>query len=78
MFLLSSSSYNEAIKRNSYLKKVADLQQKQIGLIKQHQGLIKKEIKTIKKEKSIKELALVEKKTEREQITADKKIKEKT
>ena len=34
MFLLSSSSYNEAIKRNSYLKKVADLQQKQIGLIK--------------------------------------------
>ena len=77
MFLLSSSSYNEAIKRNSYLKKVADLQQKQIGLIKQHQGLIKKEIKTIKKEKSIKELALVEKKTEREQITADKKIKEK-
>jgi hypothetical protein len=77
MFLLSSNSYNEAIKRNSYLKKVADLQQKQIGLIKQHQGLIKKEIKTIKKEKSIKELALVEKKTERELITADKKIKEK-
>jgi hypothetical protein len=48
MFLLSSSSYNEAQKRNLYLKKVANLQQKQVGLINLHHGLINNEITTIK------------------------------
>ena len=58
MFLLSSSSYNEAQKRNLYLKKVANLQQKQVGLINLHHGLINNEISTIKQEKTSKEIAL--------------------
>ena len=76
MFLLSSSSYNEAQKRNLYLKKVANLQQKQVGLINLHHGLINNEISTIKQEKTSKEIALDEKKSEREQIELDKNLKE--
>ena len=78
MFLLSSNSYNEAQKRNVYLKKVANLQRKQVGLIKQHQGLINDEIVSIKEEKTSKELALNEKKSEREKIEYDKSLKEKS
>lgn len=78
MFLLSSNSYNEAQKRNLYLKKVANLQRKQVGLIKQHQGLINDEIISIKEEKTSKELALNEKKSEREKIEYDKSLKEKS
>ena len=78
MFLLSSNSYNEAQKRNLYLKKVANLQRKQVGLIKQHQGLINDEIVSIKEEKTSKELALNEKKSEREKIEYDKSLKEKS
>jgi septal ring factor EnvC (AmiA/AmiB activator) len=77
MFLLSSNSYNEAQKRNLYLKKVANLQRKQVGLIKQHQGLINDEIVSIKEEKTSKEIALNEKKSEREKIEYDKSLKEK-
>ena len=78
MFLLSSNSYNEAQKRNLYLKKVANLQRKQVGLIKQHQGLINDEIVSIKEEKTSKEIALNEKKSEREKIEYDKSLKEKS
>ena len=78
MFLLSSNSYNEAQKRNVYLKKVANLQRKQVGLIKQHQGLINDEIVSIKEEKTSKEIALNEKKSEREKIEYDKSLKEKS
>lgn len=78
MFLLSSNSYNEAQKRNVYLKKVANLQRKQVGLIKQHQGLINDEIISIKEEKTSKEIALNEKKSEREKIEYDKSLKEKS
>ncbi len=77
MFLLSSRSYNEAQKRNLYLKKVAGLQRKQVGLIKLHHGLIGTEIVTIKQEKTAKENALDEKKSEREKIEGDKVLKEK-
>jgi septal ring factor EnvC (AmiA/AmiB activator) len=76
MFLLSSNTYNEAQKRNLYLKKVANLQQKQVGLIKLHHGLINNEIVTIKQEKTAKEIALDEKKSEREKIELDKDLKE--
>jgi len=76
MFLLSSSSYNEAQKRHLYLKKVAGLQRKQVSLIKLHHGLITTEIENIKDEKTDKETALNEKKGECEKIAHDKSLKE--
>jgi septal ring factor EnvC (AmiA/AmiB activator) len=78
MFLLSSNDYNEALRRNRYLKKVAAIKQKQVALIKQHQELISKEINQIEDEKQIKELALEEKKQERAAIEKDKTKKEKS
>jgi len=78
MFLLSAKSYQEAIRRNSYLKKVAHLQRRQVELIKQHHDLINKEIEEIKFEKSTKELTLNEKRAEKQKIEADKSQKEKS
>lgn len=78
MYLLSADNYNEAIKRNRYLKKVAGVQKKQAALIKQHQELIAREISEISEEKDSKLLALAEKKQEREQISKDKSKKEKS
>ncbi|MEY4596233.1 MAG: hypothetical protein RLZZ506_649 [Bacteroidota bacterium] len=78
MYLLASSDYNEALRRNRYLKKVAAVQQKQAALIKQHQQLIYKEINQIDAEKLIKQQALEEKKQERELIEKDKSKKEKS
>ena len=78
MFILSANNYNEALKRNRYLKKVAGIQMKQLALIKQNQQLIDKEIKNIGIEKESKMLAMEEKKKERELIQKDKGTKEKT
>ena len=78
MYLLSADNYNEAMKRNRYLKKVAGVQKKQAALIKQHQALIAEEITNISLEKDSKVLALEEKKQERELITKDKTKKEKS
>ncbi|MEN9699713.1 MAG: hypothetical protein RLZZ301_911 [Bacteroidota bacterium] len=78
MYLLSSNSYNEAMRRNRYLKKVAAIQRKQAALIKQHQYLIFKEITQISDEKDSKLVALDEKKKERELIERDKNKKEKS
>ncbi|MEY3074939.1 MAG: hypothetical protein RJB25_577 [Bacteroidota bacterium] len=78
MYLLASSDYNEALRRNRYLKKVAKVQRKQAVLIKQHQQLIYKEINQIDKEKQIKQQALLEKQTERQLIEKDKVKKEKS
>jgi septal ring factor EnvC (AmiA/AmiB activator) len=78
MYLLASADYNEALRRNRYLKKVAAVQQKQAALIKQHQQLIFKEINQIDSEKLIKEQALEEKKQERQLIENDKSKKEKS
>ena len=78
MFLLSANSYQEAVRRNSYLKKVAHLQRRQVDLIKQHQSLIEREITQINSEKTEKELTLHEKKAEKEKIEADKQQKEKS
>jgi superfamily II DNA helicase RecQ len=58
------------------LKKAAGIQLKQRALIKQHQQLIDKEIKSISQEKDTKVLAMEEKKKEREQIEKDKVTKE--
>ncbi len=78
MFLLSARTYQEALRRNSYLKKVAHLQRRQVDLIKQHQSLIEREIGEIHTEKIEKELTLNEKKTEKLKIEADKQLKEKS
>jgi septal ring factor EnvC (AmiA/AmiB activator) len=78
MFILSANNYNEAIKRNKYLKKAAGIQLKQRALIKQHQQLIDKEINDISQEKETKVLAMEEKKKERESIEKDKTTKEVT
>jgi septal ring factor EnvC (AmiA/AmiB activator) len=78
MYLLASSDYNEALRRNRYLKKVATVQRKQAALIKQHQQLIYKEINQIDQEKQIKQQALLEKQNERHLIEKDKVKKEKS
>lgn len=72
MFIFSSSNYNEALKRNNYLAKVSEVQDKQFKIIRQHQKLISKEIESISKEKESKLLVLDEKKKERGQIESDK------
>lgn len=41
MFIFASDNYNEAIKRGSYLERIADIQNKQFLIIRQHQSLIK-------------------------------------
>lgn len=76
MFLLSAKSYNEALKRNAYLKKVADMQRRQSLIIKQHQDLINKEIRAIDLEKEDKIDIMNEKKEEKNKIEGDKKLKE--
>jgi len=76
MFILSADNYNEAIKRNKYLKKAARIQLKQRALIKQHQQMIDQEIQGINQEKEMKVLAMEEKKKERELIEKDKTSKE--
>lgn len=78
MFLLSARSYQEAIHRHDYLKKVARLHRRQMELIKQNQNLIAREIVAIEEQKNYKELALNEKKEEKSKIEADKAHKEKT
>ena len=78
MYLLASADYNEALRRNRYLKKVAAVQRKQAALIQQHQQLIFKEINQIDAEKQIKQQALVEKQQERQLIEKDKTKKEKS
>lgn len=72
MFLFSSGSYNEAVKRNLYLKKVAEIQQKQFHLIRQHQQLITTQITSIDNERKEKLLLVDEKKNEKEAILKDR------
>ncbi|MES2800300.1 MAG: peptidoglycan DD-metalloendopeptidase family protein [Bacteroidota bacterium] len=76
MFIFSSSSYNEAQKRNNYLSKISEVQDKQFKIIRQHQKLIVNEMGLIKAEKESKLVVLDEKKKERDQIAADKQKQE--
>ncbi|MFM7759177.1 MAG: murein hydrolase activator EnvC family protein [Crocinitomicaceae bacterium] len=76
MYILSSGSYNEALQRNRYLKKIAAIQKRQVALINQHQSLIGKELKDISSEKESKLLAMEQKKIERDQIEKDKSLKQ--
>ena len=78
MFLLSAKSYQEALQRNDYLKKVARMHRRQFDFLKQNQSLILNEITAIQEEKALKELALNEKKVEKTRIESDKTQKEKS
>lgn len=76
MYVFSSSNYFEAVKRNSYLKRIAEIQKKQFRLIRQNQGAIRQEISTIKQERDKKEKLLSEKIIEKEKILKDKQSKQ--
>jgi len=76
MYIFSSTNYFEAVKRANYLKRIADIQQKQFKLIKQSQHSIHKEISQIKTEKEKQESLLQTKIAEKENIIKDKQKKE--
>lgn len=76
MFIFSSDSYYEALKRNKYLGKLADIQKKQFLIIQQHKKLIDREIGDVEAEKESKLLVLSEKQKERAAILVDKRKQE--
>ena len=76
MYLFSATSYNEAIKRGTYLERIADIQLKQFRMIRQHQSLISKEISSIQQEKEYKLKILNEKRSEKSIIEKDKRKQE--
>jgi peptidoglycan hydrolase CwlO-like protein len=76
MYLFSATSYNEAIKRGTYLERIADIQLKQFRMIRQHQSLISKEISSIQQEKEYKLKILNEKRSEKSVIEKDKRKQE--
>lgn len=78
MFILSSQNYNEAYKRNNYLKKLAEIQKKQVAIIKQNQKVIYTDIQTINNNKQEKLSIIEEKKTEKKLIEIDRGVKQQT
>ena len=76
MFILSSQNYNEAYKRNNYLKKLAEIQKKQVAIIRQTQKVIYSDIKTIDNNKQEKLSIIEEKKTEKKLIEIDRAVKQ--
>jgi murein hydrolase activator len=78
MFLLTSSSFNEAKRRNTYLKKVTMLQSKQLILIKTNKKLYHSEILDLKMSRLENEKIISQKKQEQESIALDKALKENT
>lgn len=76
MFILSSQNYNEAYKRNNYLKKLAEIQKKQVAIIRQTQKVIYSDIKTIDNNKQEKLSIIQEKKTEKKLIEIDRAVKQ--
>jgi hypothetical protein len=76
MFLLTSSSFNEAKRRNTYLKKVTMLQSKQLILIQTNKKLYHSEILDLKMSRLENEKIISQKKQEQESIALDKALKE--
>lgn len=72
MFIFSSSSYYEALKRKKYLEKIAEIQRKQKLIIQQHKKLIAKEKGELVEEKSYKETIADQKRREKDEILKDK------
>lgn len=78
MYIFSASNYFEAVKRTAYLKRIAEIQQKQFKLIKQSKGEITQEITSIRKEKDKKQVLLSEKIVEKNAILKDKARQQET
>ena len=77
MYIFSASNYFEAVKRTNYLKRIAEIQNKQFKIILQSQQSIHKEINSIQEQKT-RQLSLLETKiAEKERILKDKQEKEK-
>lgn len=76
MYIFTSPNYFEAIKRASYLKRLAEIQQKQFKVIVQSEKTIHKEIQQIQKEKEYKKQLLGEKIIEKQEIEKDKLVKQ--
>lgn len=76
MYIFTADSYNEARKRNGYLRRLSDVQLKQFLVIQQNQTLISREIGTVKSERAHKLLVVDEKKRERSEIEKDRTEKE--
>jgi len=76
MYIFSANNYFEAVKRNTYLKKIAEIQQKQFKLIQQNQKSIHREMGEIAKVKTNQEKLLQTKIQEKEMILRDKQLKE--
>lgn len=72
MFIFSSKSYYEALKRKKYLEKIAEIQRKQKLIIIQHKRLINKEKNEIVVERNYKEEIADEKRKEKDEILKDK------
>ncbi|MCJ8289241.1 MAG: peptidoglycan DD-metalloendopeptidase family protein [Crocinitomicaceae bacterium] len=77
MYIFTADSYNEARKRNSYLRRLSDVQLKQFLVIQQNQDLISEEIGKVNSERENKLVVLKEKKRERGAIEKDRATKEK-
>ena len=77
MYIFTADSYNEARKRNGYLRRLSDVQLKQFLIIQQNQDLISEEIGLVNSEKENKLVVLTEKKRERGAIEKDRVMKEK-
>jgi septal ring factor EnvC (AmiA/AmiB activator) len=78
MYIFSSNSYYEALKRKKYLDKIAEIQRKQKLIILQHKKLIAKEKGDLLSEKTYKEQIASEKRKEKQEILKDKEVQTKT
>ncbi|MCH2229784.1 MAG: peptidoglycan DD-metalloendopeptidase family protein [Crocinitomicaceae bacterium] len=76
MYVFSSGSYFEAVKRSKYLERISEIQQKQFLAIQQNQALIKEEIEAIEKEKEYKVAVIRQKSEEKAAIESDRKKQE--
>ena len=76
MYIFTADSYNEARKRNGYLRRLSDVQLKQFLVIQQNQELISEEISVVNAERENKLVVLKEKKRERGEIEKDRERKE--
>lgn len=72
MYLFSADDYYEALKRQKYLERISEIQQKQFLAIQQNQSLIKEEIDAIEKEKKYKLSIMSEKSKEKAAIEQDR------
>ena len=78
MYIFSASTYYEALKRNKYLEKIAEIQQKQRLMILQHQNLISSEKRSLETERERKLRVAEEKRQEKQAILKDKDKQQKT